>query len=345
MSRSIPRNCRYTSTAMTSSSTRSATPSLRRARARLRRGGAGAGAGRTAPAGRARVPVPIYPPVRLSQIEDHMRRHVMILANAGASFLITVPEAKPVALLLRSQLDTLKSVITAGELADSGARPALPEIFANDIAFLQYTSGSTGNPKGVMLTHANLLANIRTMGQVVQANASDVFVSWLPLYHDMGLIGSWLASVYFGFPLVSMSPLAFLARPQRWLWAIHRHRGTLSAAPNFAYELCLRKIDERDLEGLDLSSWRYAFNGAEPVSPDTITGFQRRFAKYGLRPEAVAPVYGLAESTVGRALQPPGRGPVIDRIQREPFMQSGQALPAPDGAANAPRVGGGGVAL
>ncbi|MEK7835044.1 MAG: AMP-binding protein, partial [Pseudomonadota bacterium] len=100
------------------------------------------------------VPVPIYPPVRLSQIEDHMRRHVMILANAGASFLITVPEAKPVALLLRSQLDTLKNVITAGELADSGARPVLPEIFANDIAFLQYTSGSTGNPKGVMLTHA-----------------------------------------------------------------------------------------------------------------------------------------------------------------------------------------------
>ena len=291
------------------------------------------------------VPVPIYPPVRLSQIEDHMRRHVMILANAGASFLITVPEAKPVALLLRSQLDTLKSVITAGELADSGARPALPEIFANDIAFLQYTSGSTGNPKGVMLTHANLLANIRTMGQVVQANASDVFVSWLPLYHDMGLIGSWLASVYFGFPLVSMSPLAFLARPQRWLWAIHRHRGTLSAAPNFAYELCLRKIDERDLEGLDLSSWRYAFNGAEPVSPDTITGFQRRFAKYGLRPEAVAPVYGLAESTVGLALQPPGRGPGIDRIRREPFTQSGQALPAPDDDANALRFVGCGMPL
>ena len=110
------------------------------------------------------VPVPIYPPVRLSQIEDHMRRHVAILANARASFLITVPEAKAVALLLRSQLDTLKSVITAGELARTDARPVWPEIFANDIAFLQYTSGSTGNPKGVMLTHANLLANIRAMG-------------------------------------------------------------------------------------------------------------------------------------------------------------------------------------
>ena len=291
------------------------------------------------------VPVPIYPPVRLSQIEDHMRRHVAILTNAGASFMITVPEAKPVALLLRSQIDTLKNVVTAGELAASGAQPVLPEIFANDIAFLQYTSGSTGNPKGVMLTHANLLANIRAMGHVVQANASDVFVSWLPLYHDMGLIGSWLASLYFGFPLVVMSPLAFLARPQRWLWAIHRHRGTLSAAPNFAYELCLRKIDDRDLEGLDLSSWRYAFNGAEPVSPETIAGFQQRFAKYGLRPEAIAPVYGLAESTVGLALQPPGRGPVIERLQREPFTQSGQALPARDDDTNALRFVGCGMPL
>jgi len=291
------------------------------------------------------VPVPIYPPVRLSQIEDHMRRHAAILTNAGTSFMITVPEAKPVALLLRSQIDTLKSVVTAGELADSGARPALPEIFANDIAFLQYTSGSTGNPKGVVLTHANLLANIRAMGHVARAHSGDVFVSWLPLYHDMGLIGSWLASLYFGFPLVSMSPLAFLARPQRWLWAIHRHRGTLSAAPNFAYELCLRKIDERDLEGLDLSSWRYAFNGAEPVSPETITGFQRRFAKYGLRPDAMAPVYGLAESTVGLALQPPGRGPVIDRIQRDPFAKSGQALLARADDANALRFVGCGMPL
>jgi 1-acyl-sn-glycerol-3-phosphate acyltransferase len=235
--------------------------------------------------------------------------------------------------------------VTPQELSVQTPITANPALRAEDTAFIQYTSGSTGNPKGVVLTHANLLANIRAMGQVVQASPHDVFVSWLPLYHDMGLIASWLASLYFGFPAVIMSPLAFLERPQRWLWAIHRHRGTLSAAPNFAYELCVRKIDDRDLEGLDLSSWRYAFNGAEPVNPETIAGFQQRFAKFGLRPEAMAPVYGLAESTVGLALQLPGRGPVIDLIQRDLFMSSGQAQPAHAADANTLRFVGCGVPL
>ena len=291
------------------------------------------------------VPVPIYPPLRLSQIEDHLRRHVAILANAGAVMLITVAEAKTVARLLGVQINSLRSVVTVAELAIAGVPRARVAVAAQDIAFLQYTSGSTGAPKGVVLTHANLLANIRAMGQVVQANAADVFVSWLPLYHDMGLIGAWLSSLYFGMPLVIMSPVAFLTRPQRWLWAIHRHRGTLSAAPNFAYELCLHKIDERDLEGLDLSSWRYAFNGAEPVSPATIAGFQQRFARYGLRAEVMAPVYGLAESSVGLALQPPLRGPIVDRVQREAFVQTRQALPARDDDAGALQFVGCGVPL
>ena len=258
------------------------------------------------------VPVPIYPPLRLSQIEDHLRRHVAILANAGACLLITVPEAKPVARLLGAQLDGLKGVVTVADLQRDTAAVGAPAPAPDDLAFLQYTSGSTGTPKGVMLTHANLLANIRAMGAVTQAGAGDVAVSWLPLYHDMGLIGAWLGSLYLGMPLVLMSPLAFLTRPQRWLWAIHRHRGTLSAAPNFAYELCTHRIDDAALDGLDLSSWRFAFNGAEPVSPVTIENFQRRFARYGFRAETMAPVYGLAESSVGLALRPPGRGPVID---------------------------------
>ena len=275
------------------------------------------------------VPVPIYPPLRLAQLEDHMRRHGAILANAQVVALITVPEATAVALLLRSQVPSLHSVITPGEFDPAGKLHLRPRVGPDTIAFLQYTSGSTGNPKGVVLTHANLLANVRAMGQAVRATSADVFVSWLPLYHDMGLIGAWLGSLYHGFPLVVMSPLAFLSRPQRWLWAIHRHRGTLAAAPNFAYELCLRKIDDRDIEGLDLGSWRYAFNGAEPVSPDTLNGFRDRFSKFGLKPEALAPVYGLAECTVGLAIPPPGRGPLIDCIERAPFMASGRAIPAP----------------
>ena len=195
------------------------------------------------------IPVPIYPPARLSQIEDHLRRQIRILANAGIVALITVPEAQSLARLLRAQIDSLHSVVTVDALSQSGASltryPARP----HDIAFLQYTSGSTGNPKGVILTHDNLLANLRVMGQVVGIQSTDVFVSWLPLYHDMGLIGAWLGSLYFACRLVLMSPLTFLARPARWLWAIHRHRGTISAGPNFAYELCVGRITDADLEG------------------------------------------------------------------------------------------------
>ncbi len=284
------------------------------------------------------IPVPIYPPMRASQIEEHLRRHARILANAQTAILIVVAEAKPLARLLRLQVKELRAVVTAEELtaATTDARkakpretvPIPPTVQAQDIALLQYTSGSTGNPKGVILTHANLLANIRAMGIAARAGSTDVFVSWMPLYHDMGLIGAWLGSLYYAIPLVVMSPLTFLARPERWLWAIHRHRATLSGSPNFGYELCLRRIDDRDIEGLDLSSWRFAVNGAEPVSPDTIARFRERFARYGFRNETMAPVYGLAESCVGLAFPPLGRAPIVDRIQREPLMREGRAVPA-----------------
>ncbi len=274
------------------------------------------------------IPLPLYPPVRLSQIEDHLRRHAAILNNALVTTLITFPEAQSIARLLKSHVETLHSMITVQELSVTCEDYAGPVMQPENIAFLQYTSGSTGTPKGVVLTHANLLANIRAMGQAVEADSTDIFVSWLPLYHDMGLIGAWLGSLYYAGQLVLMSPLSFLTRPQRWLWAIHRHQGTLSAAPNFAYELCLHKIDDRDIEGLDLSSWRMALNGAEPVSPKTILNFQERFAKYGLRESTMAPVYGLAESTVGLAFSPLHRGTKIDRIKRDLFVRTRHALPA-----------------
>ncbi|MCG8028112.1 MAG: AMP-binding protein [Candidatus Thiodiazotropha taylori] len=274
------------------------------------------------------VPVPIYPPTRASQLEEHLTRHSRILENAGVRLLITIPEAHKVAHLLKMQVPSLRHIVDWSEL-DSGS-DAPPSVVrqTDDIAFLQYTSGSTGDPKGVMLSHANLLANIRAMGEAVKVTPEDVFISWLPLYHDMGLIGAWLGSLYFGVPLVVMSPLRFLARPSRWLWAIHHHRGTLSASPNFGYELCLNRIPDEEIAGLDLSSWRYAFNGAEPVTAATLQGFSKRFADYGFDGAALAPVYGLAESAVGLAFPPSQRGPVIDRINRDRFMFHGESVPA-----------------
>ena len=284
------------------------------------------------------VPVPIYPPARLSQIEDHLRRHAGILANSQARLLITIAEAKPVSLLLHAQAESLEEVVTPAEVVAAATTAQQIARTASDLALLQYTSGSTGNPKGVCLTHANLLANVRAMGTALQVGGEDVVVSWLPLYHDMGLIGAWLGSLYYGLPLALMSPLAFLARPSRWLWAIHRHRATLSGAPNFAYDLCARRLPDSELEGLDLSSWRVAFNGAEPVSADTVEQFANRFAAYGLRREAIMPVYGLAECAVGLSFPPLKRGALIDVIKRDPLMRAGSAMPAETGEPRALRV-------
>ncbi|OGA54863.1 MAG: acyl-phosphate glycerol 3-phosphate acyltransferase [Betaproteobacteria bacterium RIFCSPLOWO2_12_FULL_62_58] len=281
------------------------------------------------------IPVPIYPPARASQIEDHLRRHAGILSNALTECLITVPQAKPIALLLRPQVATLKSVVTPEELTKSGRLASPHRATPQEIAMLQYTSGSTGDPKGVILTHANLLINIRAMGRALRVTPTDVFVSWLPLYHDMGLIGAWMGSLIYGFKYPVLSPLTFLSRPERWLRTIHRHGGTLTGGPNFCYDLCLRRIQDADIEGLDLSSWRFAFNGAEPVSPETMAAFSKRFARWGFKPEAMSPVYGLAEATLGVSFTPPGRGPKLDRVDKDQFMRGGRAVPVPADHADA----------
>jgi 1-acyl-sn-glycerol-3-phosphate acyltransferase len=271
------------------------------------------------------IPVPIYPPFRTAQLEEHLRRQARILQNAGAALLIVPKEALGLAPLLKSQVDSLGAVLPLEELAKDGREGTPQRRNPDDIALLQYTSGSTGDPKGVVLSHAQLLANIRAIGQAVQVRADDVFVSWLPLYHDLGLIGAWLGSLYYAVPAVLMSPLRFLARPESWLRAIHRYRGTLSAGPNFAYDLCARSVSDSDIEGLDLSSWRYAVNGSEPVSAETLRRFSEQFARCGFRREAMAPSYGLAECAVGLTMPPPGRPPLLDRISRRRLATDGIA--------------------
>ncbi len=282
------------------------------------------------------VPVPIYPPVRADRIEEYAARQAGILTSAGARLLVTFPDVERVGSLLRGRAPDLLDVVPVDRIGagGSGGADIAHAASAGDSALIQYTSGSTGQPKGVLLTHANLLANLRALGEALAIGPHDVVVSWLPLYHDMGLIGAWLGSLYFAVPLAIMSPLVFLSRPSRWLQAIHRHRGTISPAPNFAYDIAVRKIPDEELAGLDLGSWRLAMNGSEAVSAETIQAFAARFAPYGFRAEAMTPVYGLAETSVGLAAPPLGRGPKIDRVAREAFEARRAIEPAP---ADAPR--------
>ena len=273
------------------------------------------------------VPVPLYPPFRADQIEEYASRQAAILRNAGARVLLTFAEAERAAALLRPLVPALTTVATVPDIAIDSP-PAIVPVDEDALALIQYTSGSTGSPKGVALSHANLLANIRAIGEAFALSGDDVGVTWLPLYHDMGLIGAWFAPLYHGMTIVSMSPLAFLAKPVRWLEAIARHRATITAAPNFAYDLCARKIADADLAGLDLSSWRCALNGAEAVLTGTVERFTTRFAPCGFRPEAMQPVYGLAEGSLCVTAPPPGRVPPIARLDRAAFQRDRAIVPA-----------------
>jgi 1-acyl-sn-glycerol-3-phosphate acyltransferase len=287
------------------------------------------------------VPVPIYPPFRADRIEEYAGRQGAILNNAGVCLLLTFRRAEAVAKLLKPRVKSLLGVMDAGKLLEAAekAPPAAPGALpaflsgarvrkSSDLALLQYTSGSTGDPKGVMLTHANLLANMRSIAEAIELSRDDVGISWLPLYHDMGLIGAWLTLLLYGTPLVVMSPLAFLTRPERWLQAISKYKCTIGAAPNFAYELCVRKISDQAMEAVDLSCWRAALNGAEPVNPETLERFNHRFAKYGFKRKSMLPVYGLAEASLGVTFPPQYRGPKVDRVQRETFTTASRAVPA-----------------
>jgi fatty-acyl-CoA synthase len=275
--------------------------------------------------------VPIYPPARPDKIEEYVRRQVAILRNAEVRILIGFDRVKAVSKIMRVSIPSLIDATTVEALREAGERAPRVVCDPAEIAFIQYTSGSTGDPKGVMLKHSNILANVQGIGTSVKVRPTDFGVSWLPLYHDMGLIGSWLFCLFYAVPITILSPIAFLTRPERWLWALSDSKGTLCPAPNFAYELCARKIPDSALEGLDLNPWRIAINAGEAVHPETLARFYERFKPYGFHQEAYVPCYGLAESTVALAFPTIDRPPVIDTIRRDLFETEGRAVPAKPG--------------
>ncbi len=260
------------------------------------------------------VAVPAYPPRPNDRSQSRLRAIAHDATPRAAlttdALLAGAVEARGL-LAVAPELAGLRWIPTDA-LGGGAAASDLPEPDPESVAFLQYTSGSTAAPKGVMVTHANLLHNERMIGAAFGMDESSVVVGWLPLYHDMGLIGNVLQPLHAGGTCVLMSPVAFLQRPMRWLEAIGRYRGTTSGGPNFAYELCVRKASPEALAGLDLSSWRVAYDGAEPVRASTLERFATTFAPSGFRAEAFYPCYGLAEATLFVTGGVPGRAPRVD---------------------------------
>ncbi len=211
------------------------------------------------------------------------------------------------------------------------AHRSLPET-----AYIQLTSGATGPMRGVELTHANILSNVHAIGRALDVRADDVGVSWIPPYNSMGLVGVICFGLYWGLDMVMVHPERFLKRPEEWLAAISRHRGTLSTAPNFAYHYAVRRCQESNLQGLDLSSWRVAMSGAEPVRAQHIDSFVRRFSNYGLRRDVFMPVYGLAEATLGVTFGRRNTPLKLDGINRRVLERQGLAEPLPAEGARTP---------
>ena len=245
------------------------------------------------------VPVPLYPPVRLGRMDEHVQSTARMMRAVGAAALVT---DRRLGLLLGRVVEAARPAlgwVTAAELRDT---PREVEVATSEDALgvIQFSSGSTVDPKPVALSQRNLVAQCAALKALLpeRDGAPHVGVSWLPLYHDMGLIGCLLAAVTFARPLVLIPPEVFLARPALWLRALSRHGGTVSPAPDFAYALCTKRARDEDLAGVDLSRWSYALDGAEPVSPRVLEEFARRFARYGFRREALTPVYGLAEASL-----------------------------------------------
>ena len=274
------------------------------------------------------IPASLYPPVTAGNPSAYREATARIIRLARARAVITTSA-------LRQQFDDMRAscpsidVVLSRETLD--APPLEPDhtVLLDDIALVQFTSGSTAVPKGVVLTHRSLSANIDAINGPagLGSSATDSALSWLPLYHDMGLVGMALGPLYCGRPAVLLTPQAFARRPVEWLRAISRHRATISFAPNFAYALCVRRVKDRDLEGLDLSCWRVAGCGGEPIHAPTLTAFAEKFAPVGFRETSFLPSYGLAEHVLAATFAPRGRRPRVEKMPADDLTEWRPAVP------------------
>jgi fatty-acyl-CoA synthase len=280
------------------------------------------------------VAVPLVPPAQAGDLPTFVRQSRHLLMASRAAAVVTSADVAP--LVDVGGIDHAPGVLTVGPLRSGPSQAAPLPIPIEATALLQFTSGSTAEPKGVVLTHANLHANVNAIYDGLSVTRTDVGVSWLPLYHDMGLIGMLLGSVYAQVDSVIMSPMLFLKRPTAWLEALSRHRGTVSFAPNFAYELCLRRVKPSQIDALDLSSWRVAGCGAEPVRASTLRAFADRFARTGFRGSSFVPSYGLAEHSLAVAFS--REGLKVDAVDGDRMGREHLAVPVVNGSTPPERI-------